>query len=265
MKVSAALPPPVPGSGRHRPGPAGLLFLPVNDFLSGMEHCLRETPRANAGILLLCFLFSWWVYVPVHELLHVLGCILSGGSVSRLELSPVYGAAFLQRFFPFISAGSDYAGQLKGFDTAGSDITYLVTVILPYSLTIFPGIPLLRSVSAMTTSPRSGCIRFGLASPLAYAPFMAITGDYYEISSILLSRLTAELVPGFRPFYWRSDDMLRLARELIVSGPAPDPRDIAGLAASFVLALLLAFGTYAAGSLCAGLLLKSTVLRSPRP
>lgn len=236
-------------------GPAGILSRPLKDFLSALEHSLKESPRTNAGIILLCLLLSWWVYVPVHELLHVLGCVISGGGVSRLELSPVYGAVFLKRFFPFISAGSEYAGQLKGFDTSGNDMTYLITVFLPYTLTVVPGIPLLKSASSEKATSRSNSIRFGIAIPLAYAPFIALTGDYYEMASIVISRLAAWAFPGFNALHWRSDDLLKLSRQLIFTGNAPALWDIAGLTVSFILAVVLAFCTYAAGDVCSRIFL----------
>ena len=239
-----------PQSLRTRRSPAGILSRPLNDFLSAMEHSLRESPRLNTGVIFLCLLLSWWVYVPVHELLHALGCVISGGRVTRLDLSPVYGADFLRNFFPFISSGSEYAGQLTGFDTRGNDLTYLITVFLPYTLTIFPGVPLLKAASTETASSRSGSIRLGISIPLAYAPFIALTGDYYEISSIIISRLVAWALPGFSPLYWRSDDLIKLSRQLIFTGNVPQLRDVAGLAASLITAIVLAFCTYEAGDAC---------------
>lgn len=251
MKDSAIAAPPAPRRDGIRHSTAGVLSRPLHDFLAALEHCLRESPGANTGVIAFCMLLTWWVYVPLHELLHVLGCIISGGSVSRLDLSPVYGAVFLQRFFPFIHAGSDYAGQLTGFDTAGRDSTYLVTVFLPYALTVIPGVPLLKAASLAATSPRRGSILFGISIPLAYAPFISLTGDYYEMASIITSRLAAWAFPGFNPHHWRSDDLLKLSRELLFRGDTPAGRDAAGIAVSFLLAVVLAFCTYAAGALSA--------------
>jgi len=262
-KDSVTITPPGPAGSRTRFSPADILSRPANDFLSAMEYCLKESPRANTGIIFLCLLLSWWVYVPVHELLHVLGCIISGGSVSRLDLSPVYGAVFLKKFFPFISAGSEYAGQLKGFDTSGSDLAYLTTVFLPYTLTVLPGVPLLKMASSERASSRSNSIRLGIAIPLAYAPFIGLTGDYYEMASIIISRVTGWIFPGFDPLYWRSDDLLKLSHQLLFTGQAPALRDVAGLTVSFVLAIVLAFSTYAAGDHCSRIFMNRRTPKSP--
>jgi hypothetical protein len=56
----------------------------------------------------------------------------------------MYGASLLTNIFPFVSTGSDYAGQLTGFDTHGSDLTYLFTVFFPFILTILLGVPLIK-------------------------------------------------------------------------------------------------------------------------
>lgn len=191
---------------------------------------------------------SWWVYVPIHELLHAFGCMIGGGRVTRLELSPVYGAEFLREFFPFISSGSEYAGQLKGFDTFGSDSTYLITVFLPYVLTIVFGVPLLKSAASKTASPRLNSVKLGFAIPLAYAPFIALTGDYYEMASIIISNLAARMSPGFNYLIWRSDDLLKLSGQLFFSGNEVYVRDVIGLATSFLLAIVLILITYQAGA-----------------
>jgi hypothetical protein len=109
---------------------AELILSPVHDFLSAMDASFQRPLLFNAVIIFMFLIISWWIYVPIHELVHAFGCMIGGGKVSRLELSPVYGAAFLKNFFPFVSVGSEYAGQLKGFNTLGSDLTYLITVPL---------------------------------------------------------------------------------------------------------------------------------------
>ena len=38
---------------------------------------------------------SWYVYVPIHELLHALGCAATGGTVTTLEVQTQYGGAIL--------------------------------------------------------------------------------------------------------------------------------------------------------------------------
>ena len=220
-----------------------------------MDASLRRSLPLSAVIILMCFLISWWIYVPIHELLHAFGCMIGGGKVSRLELSPIYGAAFLKNFFPFISVGSEYARQLTGFDTFGRDSTYLLTDFFPYLLTIILGVPLLKSASSRIAPFPFNTVKLGIAIPVAYAPFIAVTGDYYEMGSIIISRLTSWAFPGFNPLYWRSDDVLKLARQLFFSGQATDIRDAIGLSASFLLAIVLIFSTYWMGVFWSRLLL----------
>ena len=227
----------------------------MRDFLSAIDTSLQSSIPLNAVIIFLCLMISWWIYVPIHELFHAFGCMIGGGKVSRLELSPLYGAVFLKEFFPFISVGSEYAGQLKGFDTFGSDSTYLLTDFFPYILTITLGVPLLKSARSETASSILNSAKFGIAIPLAYAPFIAVTGDFYEMGSIIISGLTAWAFPGFRPFYWRSDDFLKLAHQLFFSGNGSHMRDVIGLSASLLLGIVLIFSTYWAGVIWSKLLM----------
>jgi hypothetical protein len=197
-------------------------------------------------------LLSWWVYVPVHELLHALGCIAGGGQVSRLDISPVYGAAFLKRFFPFISVGSEYAGQLKGFNTFGNDLTYLLTDFAPFVLTVVAGLPLLNCVSGRS-APVIRSIIFGAAVPVAFAPFISLTGDYYEMGSIIVSRAALLFFPGMQVQIWRSDDVLKLLRHFFSAGLLTPP-NLCGVSLSFLAGAALIMATYWSGILFAGLL-----------
>jgi hypothetical protein len=226
------------------------MLQPARDLFSALDSCLHGSPVRDFSIILSSLLLSWWVYVPLHELLHALGCVLGGGSVSRLELSPLYGAALLGKFFSFLYVGSEYAGQLKGFDTFGSDLTYFLTVFFPFFLTVIIGLPLLKSVSSAShSSPFCSCMKFGIAIPFAYAPFLSMTGDYYEMGSILISQFAALLSGGPLPLYWRSDDMIHLLRTLFLSGRTARMGDMAGVSASFLLGIVLIYVTYWAGIL----------------
>jgi hypothetical protein len=94
---------------------------------------------------------------------------------------------------------------------------------------------------------------FGAAPPLALAPFGSLTGDYYEMGSILVSRAAALLQPGFDVTRWRGDDLFKLAGERFGSGDAGGIAaggiaDGLGMGAAFVLGCLLAWLTYAAGA-----------------
>ena len=229
---------------------SAIMLQPARDYFFALDSCIHGSYLLNSILIFLFLLFSWWIYVPVHELFHALGCFIGGGNVSRLELSPVYGAAVLKKIFPFISVGSAYAGQLKEFDTFGSDSGYLLTVFFPYILTVIIGLPLLKSVSSgPQTSRWLNCIKFGIAVPFAYAPFISVTGDYYEMGSIVISKSVSQVFHGFEPHYWRSDDLITLVRRLFFSGHFVKIGDIAGLSAAFMLGITLIYATYWLGIL----------------
>lgn len=225
-----------------------LLKLPVDDYFTALTACLTRSTVLHVLSIVPACAVAWWVYVPIHELLHAGGCLLTGGEVTRLEIDPVYGAALLQRIFPFVAVGSRYAGQLTGFDTHGNDLTYLATDFLPFTLTILIGIPLLRWVATDGQKPLRGCIGLGAAIPVAYAPFISIPGDYYEMGSILVSRLVALWSPSLQLARWRSDDVFKLIGELFFSDAGASLGDAAGVLASSLLGILLAFVTYWVGA-----------------
>jgi hypothetical protein len=226
-----------------------LLAAPLQDYTAALDAAFPKFRISSALAIIGGFAVSWWIYVPIHELLHAYGCILTGGEVTRLEISPEYGAAWLQAIFPFVAVGSDYAGQLTGFETYGNDWIYLATDFLPFVLTILVGIPLLRSATWDQGRPLRAAFKLGVAMPLAYAPFISLTGDYYEMGSILVSRAASKLVAGFDPPRWRSDDLFKLAGEL--SAGDGSALDVVGLSLSFVAGIALIYLTYGAGMLCA--------------
>jgi hypothetical protein len=224
-----------------------ILLLPFEDFLSGLERSIGKSAPINIAVIVVIFVISWWIYVPVHELFHAFGCISGGGTVTELEISPKYGGEILQKILPFVSSGSDYAGQLTGFDTRGSDLIYLLTDFFPYLLTVFIGVPLLRSASRST--PLGASIRLGIALPIAFAPFISFSGDYYEMGSIIVSRAAVLFSPSLDLNRWRSDDLFKLSDGLFFSGGQYGTGDIAGVFLSFILGIVLAYGTYFLGVL----------------
>jgi hypothetical protein len=234
---------------------ARVVARPVRDWLDGLDACVRDGGGAALVLVGLGLAAAWWVYVPVHELAHAWGCMLTGGTVTRLEISGIYGAAWLAKVFPYVTVGSEYAGRLSGFDTRGSDLTYLATCALPFVLTILVGVPLL--LAAPAARGWRGPLMLGAAVPLAYAPFVSLPGDYYEMGSILVSRLTAALVPGFPLDRWRSDDLFKLVGDL---APQWRAADALGVTASLRIAVVLAFATYGAGTLVA----RAVVPTAPR-
>lgn len=218
---------------------AGFFAAPWHDALLAFRGCRQ---KRDAWVVAGFSLLAWWVYVPAHEFLHVLGCVATGGEVTRLEISPVYGGRLFARFFSFVVPHSEYPGRLSGFDTGGSDLVYLATDFAPYLLTVFVGVPLLP----VSGRGRALAVRTGVALPLALAPFVSVTGDFYEMGSILVSRVAAAAVPGFDPARWRGDDVLLLWSTL----PSPSWFDRAGMVASVLAGTVLAFVTYGAGRLC---------------
>jgi hypothetical protein len=126
----------------------------------------------------------WFVTVPVHELLHVAGCLMFGGSVDELTIQPMYGGALLAKVFPFVTAGGDYAGQLTGFDTAGSDLCYFATDFFPFLLTVFFGVPLL-----VLARRKKGTVLQVVGFVQIVVLFVSIPGDFYEMGSIVMTRL----------------------------------------------------------------------------
>jgi hypothetical protein len=221
------------------------ILTPLHDWMAALDRLPGGVRLADLLWVGLGLMVGWYVYVPVHELLHAAGCALSGCTVETLEIAPQYGAAWLQQWFAFIQVGSDYAGRLSGFDTRGSDLRYLVTVALPFVLTVWPGIPLLRLCGRQVIGPRPmhGMV-IGISIPLAFAPLISIPGDYYEMGSILVSRLALAL--GFPDAIerWRSDDLPLLVQQRLADGLL---LDALGLTGSLLAGLILAGLTYALG------------------
>jgi len=213
-------------------GIARFAALPVTDLLRGQGWVLRR--RRDLVWLLVGLLAGWWVYVPLHELLHALGCVAAGGTVSRLEIDPMYGAGLLARVFPWASSGSEYAGRLSGFDTGGSDFVYLATDLAPFVLT-------LGGVWALRRAARAGRPGlFGAAAPFALAPLLSLSGDAYEIGSILVTRLppwsgAAALLRG---------DDVGLVFARVAAAPV---QPWGGFAAALAAGVLWAWATYGLG------------------
>ncbi|MBN1296784.1 hypothetical protein JXA80_08375 [bacterium] len=211
-------------------------------------------------VLMLSLIITWFVYVPIHELLHVAGCVGTGGSVSELVMGREYGANYLKAVFPFITpATSRYAGRVTGFEPNG-DIGYLITVFAPFLLTVFPGVQCLRKgiVSRQIAWLGPGIV-IGLAS------FYNLTGDFFEMGTILSTRWVNG-IGGGRPAaaidrFWqlRSDDVFRLIGEIAESpglyGLDRWPGFLATglvIGLGFVLAVCLAGWVYLAGRRLSG-------------
>ncbi len=173
-------------------------------FLTTLEMVLEGPgPASRLALLLLGVIAAWWVYVPVHELLHAAGCALGGGRIDRLEISPLYGGQILSWIFPFVVAGGEYAGRLSGFDTGGNDGIHILTVALPYVVAPFGFF--LMGRAARRRSP----LLFGVSTPLAFSPLISVTGDFLELGGLFLFRLWPDAGCAYRGFV--SDDAWRLA------------------------------------------------------
>ena len=226
---------------------------PLHDVLNGLERCLvRGVPGLIAVFAAL--VAAWFVYVPIHELLHAYGCILGGGRVWRLEIAPLYGGALLERVFPFVEAGGEYAGRLAGFDTGDSTLVHLLTTGLPFVLTVFPGVWLLR-----WGARRGSGLAYGAALVPATAPFVSVTGDAYEIGSLLVT-----LVPPWSSEASRlalvGDDITVVAQGLSGSGGVL----WLGFVVASLVGLMWAFATYALGASIAHRLGQPAIERLPR-
>lgn len=172
--------------------------------------CLLDGPRPyrNLAAILSGLFLAWWVYVPLHELLHAAGCWLGGGEVSRLEIQSQYGGDLLAAVFPFVVSHSAYAGRLSGFDTGGSDWTYALTVAFPFLL-VFPGLLLARS-----SFKRSRRVLFGVALLLVLSPLISVTGDFLELGGLALYQMWPGLDGIHRDLI--SDDLFRVLGEMEV-------------------------------------------------
>jgi len=216
------------------------LLRPVADIMRGLDRSLGG--QTAVPLLLIAMFASWWCYVPLHELFHAWGCLATGGTVSRLEIDAAYGGAQFAQWFPYVVSGSEYAGRLSGFDTGGSDGVYLATVFAPYLLTLGVGLPLLYLAIR-----RASAWLLGAAMPWAMTPFLSLTGDYYEMGSILASRLAAPIYPE-APTRWRGDDLPLLVDQRFLASGSGGIADALGIGAGFLLGLAGAYLTYHAGA-----------------
>lgn len=224
------------------------LTAPIADLLNGLDRVIGRRGARALALVGVGLALGWWLYVPLHELLHAAACLAFGGEVTRLEIAPVYGGPLLEGVFPFVVAGGDYAGRLSGFDTHGSDWIYLATDLGPYLLTLWPGVWALRRAAR-----RRWPLGFGAAVPVALAPFVSLTGDAYEIGSILSTRFLAGLfaLPAPALATVRGDDVFRVA-PAVAAYAAPEMWFL--FAVALVLAVGWAFATYWLAGRIAGLL-----------
>ncbi len=221
-----------------------LFATPFIDLFAGMQRATARIGARALPLLLAACVAGWWLYVPLHELMHAWGAQLSGATVTRLDIDAIYSARLLQRLLPYVHVGSAYAGQLVGFDTHGSDLAYALTVFFPFVLSIALGIPVLVCASQTAVPGVVSTLLFGLALPMAWAPLLSVGGDFYELGAIATSRTAALL--GVDGRGWRGDDVIAVFGRSF-GGAAFSWTDLAGVAISLLLGIVLAFATYAAG------------------
>ncbi len=244
--------------GTLAPGPRGRgvqrFFLePIYDLADGLARQLvgHERRGMMAFAIVLTAVITWFIYVPIHELLHVAGCVLTGGTVTELQLDAKYGGTLLAKVFDFVKPGSEYAGQLTGFDTGGSDLVYLATDFGPFVLSIIPGIPLLKLAAR-----RRSAIIFGISLVVGLAPLTNLPGDYFEMGSIVATRIgmSAGYLDAAVCEAMRSDDVFKLVEELaggegVLAGVGM-LASVVTVSVSAILAILFAWGTYWVGVWC---------------
>lgn len=230
----------------------------LQDRFIGPFLQLENTTRPGI-IIMVSVIVTWFLYVPIHELLHVAGCVWTGGTVTELVMGNEYGAGFLKEIFPFITpATTKYAGRVTGFEPNG-DVGYLITVFAPFILTLFPGVWCFK-----TACQKQRYWLMGPAIVIGLASFYNLTGDFFEMGTILSTRLTNLLWGGMPDAtyanFWllRSDDIFRLFTEIntapsaygVDTGPG---RVITGIviAAGLAFAIMLAGYVYRAGRMIA--------------
>lgn len=173
-----------------------------------LERLLDTGQYRTLAVIMAGLLIAWHLYTPIHELLHVAGCVFTGGTVEELALKPQYGGTVLQHVFPFITPESDYAGQLTGFSTPNK-WSYAVVDFLPFVLSIPAGLLMVWCYRNRNTW------LFGLALILAFVPIMSITGDFFEGASLVTSEMLSWMEPSLGDRFLISDDMFKLVGELM--------------------------------------------------
>jgi hypothetical protein len=165
--------------------------------------------------------------------LHVAGCVLTGGSVSQLQIQPFFGGTLLARMLPWIVPSGDYAGRLSGFVPAG-DLSYLATVLLPHLLLAPLGALVCRAAAWRDLPALWGA---GLAA--AGQPVASLLGDFYEAASIPLTAAAHGLGAAWAKAL-RGDDVALVWIEVAkIGGAAPIALFVAACVGGIALALAL--------------------------
>lgn len=158
---------------------------PLRDTMAALEPIvLVKSPAKALGPPLIALVIIWTIYVPLHELLHAAGCVITGGDFDELQISWRYGGTIFAQFFDFVVSESNYAGRLSQFDVKCSDFCYFWTVFLPFVPTVLLGVPLMKLARR-----RRRPIMFAAGVVIGLAPFYQLPGDYMELGSITVTRI----------------------------------------------------------------------------
>ncbi len=201
-------------------------------FLEGLQAAVGEARKPLSSMIQfsLLVILAWHVYVPVHELLHVAGCLLAGGEVRAVELHPLFGGRVLGTIFPFIRPSASYSGRVSDFDTGGSDFVYLATDFAPFLLTIGAALPCLTGAKRKRSR-----LLLAIGTVLGLSVPSSIPGDLYEMGSILVGRALGLSSTGLTVL--RSDDLFELLSEFGRRFPDDPFGWGAAVAASFLVGL----------------------------
>lgn len=212
--------------------PFGAAWAVLLELFHGYEQLLLKRGLFALLGALVGVLVGWFVYTPVHELLHVLACWMTGGEVRELQIKPLYGGHLWAALFPFVTAGGQYAGRLTDFDVP-NDAAYFVVDLFPYVLSLFA----LALARWAVHQGRSWA--FGAALVPALVPLWSVVGDFFEAVSLVLQHVAMAMSDQLPARAFIADDAFRLWRELGELGLA-NGRFGALIAINLLLATLLA-------------------------
>ena len=205
----------------------------LNTPTQALSHLLDDGSNKKLVILLLVFFVSFWIYVPIHELMHALATFLVGGEVRELAIDATYGGVFFAKIFPFVVSESEYAGQLTDFTTPNK-FAYFIVDMFPYLLSL-PGVLLIRLAAKYKR-----LWLFSLGFLLMLVPITQIFGDFYEAASLGAGELMAMVNPSLNPQSILSDDMFKLVKSLYTN-QGTNILAYVFVALSFILGLILAW------------------------
>jgi hypothetical protein len=175
------------------------------------EALIKPSPRVRMLWAFFLLWAIWHVYVPIHEMFHVFAALATGGTVTEIALEPQYGGTILAMWFPFVVSKEGYAGQLSGFEVP-NDLAYLLVDFAPYVLSI-PGVAAVELARRRQSMPW-----FSLGFLLCWTPFISVTGDFYEATSLGTTRIAAWLQPDGPVRVLVHDNVGLLWEELAESG-----------------------------------------------